>query len=101
MGQSISQIDFINRKLIEWDREHPYTKRLRELNRQSDATYSTFQKGIEHENPEICANAMIGLIKVTCFLLDKLLERLEKDFLQEGGLRERMTRARLSVRNKY
>ncbi|PIY49494.1 MAG: four helix bundle protein, partial [Armatimonadetes bacterium CG_4_10_14_3_um_filter_66_18] len=26
--------------------------------------------------------------------------RLEKDFIEQGGLRERMTRARLAYRNK-
>ena len=77
---------------------HPYTKRLRELNRLPDATYETFCKGIEHAEPVICANVIIGLIKVTTFLLDRQLERLEHDFLQEGGLRERMTRARLQAR---
>jgi four helix bundle suffix protein len=36
--------------------------------------------------------------KVTCYLLDQQLRRLERDFLNEGGLRERMTRARLAAR---
>ncbi len=31
-------------------------------------------------------------------LLDQQLRRLEQDFLKEGGLRERMTRARLATR---
>jgi four helix bundle suffix protein len=34
------------------------------------------------------------------FLLDKQLEGLEKAFLDEGGLRERMTRARLQAREQ-
>lgn len=38
---------------------------------------------------------MIGLINLTCYLLDQQIKRLEQDFLKEGGLRERMTRARL------
>ena len=65
-----------------------------------DPSYKTFQKGIENENPEICANVMIGLIKLTYYLLDKQISRLEIDFLKEGGLRERMTQARLAVRKK-
>jgi four helix bundle suffix protein len=32
------------------------------------------------------------------YLLDQQLRRLEQDFLEEGGLRERMTRARLASR---
>ena len=39
-----------------------------------------------------------GLIKVTNYLLDQQLRRLEQDFLEQGGLRERMTRARLAHR---
>jgi four helix bundle suffix protein len=38
------------------------------------------------------------LIKVTNYLLDQQLRRLEQDFLKAGGLRERMTRARLAAR---
>ena len=41
---------------------------------------------------------IVGLIKVTNYLLDQQLRRLEQDFLKEGGLRERMTRARLAAR---
>jgi four helix bundle suffix protein len=43
---------------------------------------------------------MIGLIKLTNYLLDRQLKTLEQDFLREGGLRERMTRARLAARAK-
>ena len=46
------------------------------------------------------ANIAICLIHQTNYLLDQQLRRLEKDFLKEGGLRERMTRARLQARNK-
>jgi four helix bundle suffix protein len=43
---------------------------------------------------------IIGLIHVSNFLLDRQLRALEKSFLKEGGLRERMTRARLDERRK-
>lgn len=95
--------DFLrNRKLMEWPKEHPFAIRLRELNRQRDSNYDTFKKGIENQEPEICANVIIGLIKVTTYLLYQQILRLEQDFLKDGGLKERMTRARLSVRgDKY
>ena len=93
--------DFLRtRGLAEWAREHPYAGRLRELNRQPGANYETFRKGIEHADPAICANVIVGLIKVTCYLLDHQLRRLEQDFLQEGGMRERMMRARLEARER-
>ncbi len=86
--------------LKEWDRNHPYSLRLRELNRQPNANYETFRKGIEHSDPEICANVIIGLINVTTYLLDRQVARLEQDFLKEGGIRERMSRARRKAREK-
>ena len=91
--------DFLRiNNLVEWDKDHPYTIRLRFLNRNMPTTYTTFQKGIEHNDPAICANVMIGLIKVAIFLLGRQLKTLEADFLKHGGLRERMTRARLAAR---
>ncbi|HSV63704.1 MAG TPA: four helix bundle suffix domain-containing protein [Chthoniobacterales bacterium] len=40
------------------------------------------------------------VIHQTNYLLDQQLRQLAKAFLEEGGLRERMTRARLSARFK-
>lgn len=93
--------DFMrNRSIEEWAPTHPYAQRLRRLNRTPGANYETFRKGVEHPDPAICANVIAGLIKVTTYLLDQQLRRLEQDFLQEGGLRERMTRARLAARTQ-
>jgi four helix bundle suffix protein len=86
--------------LEEWTTDHAYAKRLRQLNRVPNATYETFRKGIENPDPAICANVIIGLIRVTTYLLDRQIQHLEKAFVQEGGLRERMTRARLTERAK-
>lgn len=91
--------DFLRtRHIEEWDANHPYAQRLRRLNRLPDACYETFRKGIEHADPAICVNVIIGLIKVASYLLDRQIQRLEKDFVNAGGLRERMTAARLAVR---
>lgn len=91
--------DFLrDRGLAEWALNDPYTKRLRQLNRTPDANYDTFKKGIEHCDPAICANVIIGLIKVTNFLLDRQIKALEQAFIKDGGMREAMTRARLSER---
>ena len=93
--------DFLRKhRLEEWDLKHPYTQRLRDLNRTPGANYETFRKGIEHNDPAICANVIIGLIKVTNYLLDQQLRSLEQAFLKDGGLREAMTRARVATRNR-
>lgn len=86
--------------LQEWDKEHPCSLRMAELNKIKDPTYETYRKGIENDNPAICVNVIIDLIKVTTYLLYKQIQRLEQDFLKEGGMRERMTRARLDARKK-
>lgn len=93
--------DFLRvRNLEEWQLGHPYTKRLQQLHKSANLSYETYRKGIEHENPEISANVIIGLIKVTTYLLKQQIRYLEKDFLQHGGIRERMTQARLSNRKR-
>jgi len=84
----------------EWPKDHPYAQRLRQLNRIPDATSDTFRKGVENPDPAISANVIIGLIRVTSYLLDRQLRSLEQAFLKEGGLRERMTRARIEERKK-
>jgi len=93
--------DFLRtRKLQIWNKEHQLVTRFREINRTPNANYQTFEKGIENENPEICANIMICLINITSYLLARQIKSLEKEFLESGGLRERMTKARIESRNK-
>jgi len=91
--------DYLRTKgLLEWPKEHPYAMRLRDLLQSRNANYEHFSKGIEHKDPEICANVIIDLIKVATYLLYKQICRLEEDFLKQGGMRERMTKARLASR---
>jgi four helix bundle suffix protein len=93
--------DFLRtNKLPIWDINHRLTIRFRELNKTPNATYETYQKAIEHEQPEICANSMICLINIVSYLLSQQIKSLEKAFMNEGGLKERMTKARLEIRNK-
>lgn len=66
----------------------------------SPVTFDTFRPFFETRPPETLANIAICLIHQTNYLLDQQLRRLEKDFVEQGGLRERMTRARLAERGK-
>jgi len=88
------------KKLQKWTRDHKLSLRFDELNKTPNANYDTFKKAIENEEPEICANVMICLIKITTYLLSQQMKSLEKAFINEGGLRERMTKARIDQRNK-
>ena len=87
-------------KLVLCEKDHRLTVRLRELNRTPNATYDTFKKAIENQDPEICANAMICLIKILTYLLSQQMKSRETSFMNEGGLRERMSKARIELRNK-
>lgn len=42
----------------------------------------------------------ITLINQATYLLRHLMERQQKDFLEKGGIREQMTRARIAHRSK-
>ncbi|MHB1279566.1 MAG: four helix bundle suffix domain-containing protein [Bacteroidia bacterium] len=94
--------DFLRtKKLPLWEKNHRLVARLRELNKSTPKpNYETFVKAIEHESPEICANTMITLIKICTYLLKQQLKQLESAFIKEGGLWERMTKARIDERNK-
>lgn len=93
--------DFLRtRKLSIWDKSHKLVKRFRELNQTPKASYQTYVIAIENPEPQICANAMICLIRIVSYLLARQIQALEQAFLKEGGLRERMTKARIESRKK-
>ena len=71
---------------------------MRKLGLKSNASYESYRPFLETRPPQIVANILICLIHQANYLLDQQLRRLERDFLAEGGLRERMTRARLTAR---
>ncbi len=68
---------------------------MRKLGAKKDASYETYKPYLETRPAEVVANIIICLIHQTNYLLDQPLRRLEKDFVERGGLRENMTRARL------
>lgn len=88
------------RDLRLWEKDSKEALYVRKLGNRSDTSYSSFRKFIETRDAEVVANIVICLIHQTNYLLDRLKRRLEKDFLEQGGLRERMTRARLLEREK-
>ena len=94
------EVFLITRKHATWGKEHPYYSELSKKHRILPQTYDVYKKGIESDNPEVAANVLLSLINVTMYLLTQQLKRLEADFLKEGGLRERMTKARLAARRK-
>ena len=83
-----------------WGKADPRAQAVRKLAYGEHVSYETYASYVEHGDPETAANTIICLVHQTNFLLDQQLRQLETAFVQEGGLRERMTRARLTERAK-
>lgn len=83
-----------------WDKNSKEALFVRKLGAKPDTSYEAYRAFIETRPAETVANILICLIHQANYLLDQQLRRLEQDFLKEGGLRERMTRARLAARAK-
>lgn len=95
--RKISYTDPIKGRI--WEKNSVEEKKMYELGRvHNDAAF--YMKIVMIRPPETIANIAICLLKQTDYLLFKLLQALEKQFLAEGGLRERMTRLRIEERNK-
>jgi four helix bundle suffix protein len=89
------------REFPQWDKDSKEALFVRQLGRQTPQTFELYRNFFETRPPEVIANIAICLIHQTHYLLDRQLLRLEKDFLEQGGLRERMTRARLHYRSRH
>jgi four helix bundle suffix protein len=83
-----------------WARDSREALFVRKLGSNKDASYESYRTYIETRPPQIVANIIICLIHQTNYLLDQQLRRLEKDFLEKGGLKENMFRARLERRRR-
>jgi len=93
--------DFLRvRNFPVWEKRSREALYVRKLGRQPHQTYEAYRTFFETRPAEVVANIALCLIHQTNYLLDQQIRRLEKDFVQHGGLRERMTRARLQYRDK-
>lgn len=55
--------------------------------------------GIATATPEVAANTLLCLINQATYLLKRQIERLERDFLEHGGITERLYQKRSEFRN--
>ncbi|MBN2507520.1 MAG: four helix bundle protein [Verrucomicrobia bacterium] len=91
--------DFLRtRGSAQWEKDSKEALYVRKLGSRRPVSYELFREFIETRPAPVVANIIISLIHQTNYLLDQQIRRLEQDFLSEGGLRERMTRARLAAR---
>ena len=88
------------RDLRIWDKHSKEAQYVRKLGRKTPQSYEDYREFVETRPPEVVANIALCLIHQTNYLIDQQMRRLEQDFVKEGGLRERMARARLQYRSK-
>ncbi len=83
-----------------WEKYSVEARYVRKLGRQPEESFESYREFIDTRAPEVLANIAICLIHQANYLLDQQIRRLEKDFLEKGGLRENMTRARIEHRRR-
>jgi len=83
-----------------WKKDSKAALYVRKLGRSANESYKTYREFIDTRPAEVIANIAICLIHQANYLLDRQLTALEKQFLKEGGIRERMTKARLEARKQ-
>lgn len=87
-------------RVAAWDKDSREARYVRHLGRNPEMTFEDIRAFAETRPGPVVANIALCLIHQANYLLDRQLQRLERDFLKEGGLRERMMRARLESRMK-
>ena len=86
-------------ELEQWSASDERTVRTRQVCRlHNDSKFYTDAAKIR--SAETIANIAIVLIHQTDYLLGHLIERQKQKFLENGGIREQMTRARLEERDR-
>lgn len=83
-----------------WPKDSREALYVRRLGRYRDESFATYERFFGDRPPATLANIALCLLHQANYLLDRQIRRLEKDFVENGGLRERMTRARLQHRSR-
>lgn len=88
------------RDLPLWDKDSAEALYVRKLGRRPDESFETYRAFFNDRPAATLANIAICLIHQANYLLNQQIRRMEKDFTEKGGIRERMTAARLDYRKK-
>ncbi|MBR5686177.1 MAG: four helix bundle suffix domain-containing protein [Muribaculaceae bacterium] len=92
-------LDFIKRKgLTEWYGKHPRYKAMHDFCR-THYKYEDYKDLLPKMNDDEMANMAICLCHQVDAALNKYIERKDREFTTQGGIRERMTAARLDQRS--
>lgn len=90
--------DFLRvRELEQWKADNPkLAQAKRACTAHNDSAF--YRAAMPERSAETIANIAITLIHQADWLLGKLIEKLETKFLENGGMREQMTKARKEYR---
>jgi four helix bundle suffix protein len=88
------------RDLPIWEKDSREARFVRRIGSDPQATYQDYREFCESRSIGVVANIAICVIHQTNYLVDQQIRRLERDFVKEGGLRQRMTRARRHHRDE-
>ena len=92
--------DYLKRHdLLAWEKQSHEAIYVRKLGTKSLLTFEAFRDFVETRPAAVVANIAICLICQANYLLDRQIGRLEREFLEDGGMRERMRTARLQARD--
>ncbi|MBK1829907.1 four helix bundle protein [Verrucomicrobiaceae bacterium R5-34] len=83
-----------------WDKNSKEALYVRGLSNRSDESYKTYKEFADTRDGGVVANIALCLTHQANYLLDQQIARLEKDFLEKGGLKELMYKARVEHRRK-
>jgi len=92
--------DFLRQRGLRiWAKDSPEALAVRRVylsdrSDMSDRSDKSDSYGISSATPEVAANTLICLINQTSFLLGRQLQKLEQQFLDDGGFTERLYRVR-------
>ena len=86
------------RNLQQWGKPHPRYEKMRKYAR-SEEIKKDYASKIRLMNDEEIANLCITLIHQATYMLHKLLETMQRRFVTEGGIKERMYQSRVNFRN--
>lgn len=81
-----------------WEKTNSRTIRLRNYLKSDDFMQQPM-KLVSRMTPEEYCNLCITLISQATYMLDRLLLRQQEQFLTSGGIREQMTKGRISYRS--
>lgn len=85
--------------LLQWDKNNPRTLKLREYLKSQDFLDNPTKFASKMNAEEFC-NMCITLINQATYMLRRLIDKQQEQFLQEGGIREQMFAARMQYRKR-